>query len=125
MGPDLLSRLLELNATQSGIMTIIFKIADDQGLLLDLKDLRSMVQYVGDNAAQFKTTYGNVSAQSVSTIQRALLRLEEQGGDVFFSEPALDIRDWLATADDGRGYINLLHCVELFQNPLLYSTFLL
>ena len=126
MGPDLLSRLLELNATQSGIMTIIFKIADDQGLLLlDLKDLRSMVQYVGDNAAQFKTTYGNVSAQSVGAIQRALLRLEEQGGDVFFGEPALDIRDWLATADDGRGYINLLHCVELFQNPLLYSTFLL
>lgn len=126
MGPDLLSRLLELNATQSGIMTIIFKIADDQGLLLlDLKDLRSMVQYVGDNAVQFKTTYGNVSAQSVGAIQRALLRLEEQGGDVFFGEPALDIRDWLATADDGRGYINLLHCVELFQNPLLYSTFLL
>lgn len=126
MGPDLLSWLLELNATQSGIMTIIFKIADDQGLLLlDLKDLRSMVQYVGNNAAQFKTTYGNVSAQSVGAIQRALLRLEEQGGDVFFGEPALDIRDWLVTADDGRGYINLLHCVELFQNPLLYSTFLL
>lgn len=126
MGPDLLSRLLELNTTQSGIMTIIFKIADDQGLLLlDLKDLRSMVQYVGDNAAQFKTAYGNVSAQSVGAIQRALLRLEEQGGDVFFGEPALDIRDWLAVADDGRGYINLLHCVELFQNPLLYSTFLL
>lgn len=84
MGPDLLSRLLELNTTQSGIMTIIFKIADDQGLLLlDLKDLRSMVQYVGDNAAQFKTAYGNVSAQSVGAIQRALLRLEEQGGDVF------------------------------------------
>lgn len=126
MGPDLLSRLLELNTTQSGIMTIIFKIADDQGLLLlDLKDLRSMVQYVGDNAAQFKTAYGNVSAQSVGAIQRALLRLEEQGGDVFFGEPALDIRDWLAVADDGRGYINLLHCVELFQTPLLYSTFLL
>ncbi len=126
MGPDLLSRLLELNATQSGIMTIIFKIADDQGLLLlDLKDLRSMVQYVGDNAAQFKTSYGNVSGQSVGAIQRALLRLEEQGGDVFFGEPALDIKDWLAVADDGRGYINLLHCVELFQTPLLYSTFLL
>ena len=107
-------------------MTIIFKIADDQGLLLlDLKDLRSMVQYVGDNAAQFKTAYGNVSAQSVGAIQRALLRLEEQGGDVFFGEPALDIRDWLAVADDGRSYINLLHCVELFQTPLLYSTFLL
>ena len=107
-------------------MTIIFKIADDQGLLLlDLKDLRSMVQYVGDNAAQFKTSYGNVSGQSVGAIQRALLRLEEQGGDVFFGEPALDIKDWLAVADDGRGYINLLHCVELFQTPLLYSTFLL
>lgn len=126
MGPDLLSRLLDLNPTQSGIMTIIFKIADDQGmLLLDLKDLRSMVQYVGDNAAQFKTTYGNVSAQSVGAIQRALLQLGEQGGDIFFGEPALDIKDWLAVAEDGRGYINLLHCVELFQTPLLYSTFLL
>lgn len=125
-GLDLLSRLLELNTTQSGIMTIIFKIADDQGLLLlDLKDLRSMVQYVGDNAAQFKTAYGNVSAQSVGAIQRALLRLEEQGGDVFFGEPALDIRELAGSGDDGRGYINLLHCVELFQTPLLYSTFLL
>lgn len=126
MGPDLLSRLLDLNATQSGIMTIIFKIADDRGLLLlDLKDLRAMVQYVGENASSFRTVYGNVSGQSIGAIQRALLRLEEQGGDIFFGEPALDIQDWLAAADDGRGYINLLHCVELFQTPLLYSTFLL
>lgn len=126
MGPELLSRLLELNATQSGIMNIIFRIADDNGLLLlDLKDLRSMAQFVGDNAAQFKTQYGNISTQSIGAIQRSLLRLEEQGGEVFFGEPALDINDWLQTDSDGRGIINLLHCVELFQNPLLYSTFLL
>ncbi len=126
MGPDLLSRLLELNATQSGVMNIIFKIADDRGLLLlDLKDLRSMVQFVGDNASEFKTNYGNVSGQTVGTIQRALLKLEQQGGDIFFGEPALDIKDWFAVAEDGRGYINILHCVELFQSPLLYSTFLL
>ena len=126
MGPDLLSRLLDLNETQSGVMHIIFKIADDNGLLLlDLKDLRSMAQFVADNAAQFKTTYGNVSAQSVGAIQRCLLQLEGQGGDIFFGEPALDIKDWLVTDSDGRGVINLLHCVELFQNPLLYSTFLL
>lgn len=126
MGPDLMSRLLELNATQTGVMEIIFKIADDQGmLLLDLKDLRSMCQYVGDNASQFKTQYGNVTAQSVGAIQRGLLRLEQQGGDKFFGEPALDIKDWLVQDEKGRGMINLLHCVELFQNPLLYSSFLL
>lgn len=126
MGPELLSRLLELNDTQTGIMNIVFRVADEQGmLLLDLKDLRSMVQFVGENAAQFKTRYGNVSAQSVGAIQRALLRLEDQGGDIFFGEPALDIRDWFAHGEDGRGVINLLHCTELFQNPLLYSTFLL
>lgn len=126
MGPELLSRLLELNDTQTGIMNIVFRVADEQGLLLlDLKDLRSMIQYVADNAAQIKTKYGNVSAQSVGAIQRALLRLEDQGGDIFFGEPALDIKDWFAKSEDGRGVINLLHCTELFQNPLLYSTFLL
>jgi DNA helicase HerA-like ATPase len=126
MGPDLISRLLELNDTQSGVMQIVFKIADDHGLLLlDFKDLRSMVQYVGENAAQFRTQYGNVSSQSVGAIQRGLLRLEQQGGSQFFGEPALDIRDWLAQDEHGRGMINLLHCVELFQNPLLYSSFLL
>ena len=126
MGPDLISRLLELNDTQSGVMQIVFKIADDHGLLLlDFKDLRSMVQYVGENAAQFRTQYGNVSSQSVGAIQRGLLRLDQQGGSQFFGEPALDIRDWMAQDEQGRGMINLLHCVELFQNPLLYSSFLL
>lgn len=126
MGPDLLARLLELNDTQAGVLSIVFRAADDQGLLLlDFKDLRSMVQYVGDNAASFKTQYGNVTAQSIGAIQRALLRLEDQGANTFFGEPALDIKDWFATDADGRGIINLLHCTELFQNPLLYSTFLL
>ncbi len=123
MGPELLSRLLELNDTQSGVMNIVFRVADAQGLLLlDFKDLRSMVQYVGDHAAEIKMEYGNVSSQSIGAIQRALLRLEDQGGNIFFGEPALDIKDWFATDNDGRGVINLLHCTELFQNPLLYST---
>lgn len=126
MGPELLARLLELNDTQTGVLNIVFRVADDQGLLLlDFKDLRSMVQYVGDNAADFKTKYGNVTAQSIGAIQRALLRLEDQGANTFFGEPALDINDWFAQAEDGRGVINLLHATELFQNPLLYSTFLL
>ena len=126
MGPELLSRLLELNDTQTGIMNIIFRVADEQGLLLlDLKDLRSMVQYVGENATALKTKYGNVSAQSVGAIQRALLRLEDQGGNIFFGEPALEIKDWFAQDEKGYGVINMLHCTELFQSPLLYSTFLL
>ena len=126
MGPELLSRLLELKDTQTGIMNIIFRVADEQGLLLlDLKDLRSMVQYVGENAAALKTKYGNVSAQSVGAIQRALLRLEDQGGNIFFGEPALEIKDWFAQDEKGYGIINMLHCTELFQSPLLYSTFLL
>ena len=126
MGPELLSRLLELNDTQTGIMSIVFRVADDNGLLLfDLKDLRSMLQYVGEHASELKSRYGNVSGQSIGAIQRSLLRLEDQGGDIFFGEPALDIQDWFAVEQDGRGVINLLHCTELFQNPLLYSTFLL
>lgn len=126
MGPELLSRLLELNDTQTGIMSIVFRVADDNGLLLfDLKDLRSMLQYVGEHVAELKSRYGNVSGQSIGAIQRSLLRLEDQGGDIFFGEPALDIQDWFAVEQDGRGVINLLHCTELFQNPLLYSTFLL
>lgn len=126
MGPELLSRLLELNDTQTGIMSIVFRVADDNGLLLfDLKDLRSMLQHVGEHAAELKSRYGNVSGQSIGAIQRSLLRLEDQGGDIFFGEPALDIQDWFAVEQDGRGVINLLHCTELFQNPLLYSTFLL
>ncbi len=126
MGPDLLSRLLGLNDTQSGILSIVFRIADDQGLLLlDLKDLRSMIQYVGDNAAEYKLTYGNISAQSVGAIQRALLRLEDEGGDIFFGEPALELADWMEWDENGRGMMNILECQELFQHPLLYGTFLL
>ena len=126
MGPDLLARLLGLNETQSGVLRIVFRIADDKGLLLiDLKDLRSMIQYVGDNAKEFKLTYGNISSQSVGAIQRALLALEDEGGSQFFGEPDLDIADWMDWAEDGRGVMNILECQELFQHPLLYATFLL
>ena len=126
MGPLLLSRILDLNDTQEGILNIIFRIADDQNLLLlDLKDLQSMVRFVGDNAAAYKTTYGNIAAASIGAIQRAILRLEEQGGDTFFGEPALDIKDWMQCDADGRGFINDMNCEKLFQQPQLYSTFLL
>ena len=126
MGPELLSRLLGLNETQSGVLRIVFRIADDQGLLLlDLKDLRLMLQYVADNSAEYKIRYGNVSAQSVGAIQRALLTLEDEGGDIFFGEPMLDIADWFDWDEDGRGVMNILECAELFQHPLLYGTFLL
>ena len=126
MGPELLSRLLGLNDTQSGILRIIFRIADDKGLLLlDLKDLRSMVQYVGDNAKEYKLTYGNISSQSVGAIQRALLELEDEGGDIFFGEPALDLSDWIDWDENDKGVMNILECQELFQHPLLYATFLL
>ena len=126
MGPVLLARLLGLNETQSGVLRIVFRVADDLGLLLlDLKDLRSMVQYVGDHAAEYKTNYGNIAPQSVGAIQRALLTLEDEGGAIFFGEPALDIADWFDFERDGRGVMNILECRELFQHPLLYSTFLL
>ena len=126
MGPDLLARLLGLNDTQSGILRIVFRIADDKGLLLlDLKDLRSMVQYVGDNAKEFKLTYGNISSQSVGAIQRALMTLEDEGAAAFFGEPALDIADWMDWDENDRGVMNILECQELFQHPLLYATFLL
>ncbi|GEM82351.1 helicase HerA-like domain-containing protein [Meiothermus hypogaeus] len=125
MGPLLLSRLLGLNDTQSGVLTLAFKIADDNGLLLlDLKDLRAMLQFVGDNAEKFKTEYGNISAASIGAIQRGLLALEEQGGDRFFGEPALELEDLLQT-QDGRGVINILAADQLMQSPKLYSTFLL
>jgi DNA helicase HerA-like ATPase len=125
MGPLLLARLLNLNETQEGVLTLVFKIADDNGLLLlDLKDLRAMVQFVGDNAAQFKTQYGNVSAASIGAIQRGLLALEQQGGDRFFGEPMLDIADLMQTVD-GRGVINILAADKLMNNPRLYGTFLL
>ena len=126
MGPELLSRLLGLNETQTGILRIVFRIADEQGLLLiDLKDLRSMVQYVGDNAKDYKLTYGNISAQSVGAIQRSLLTLEDEGGDIFFGEPDLELDDWIDWDEDGKGIMNILECAELSQHPLLYGTFLL
>jgi uncharacterized protein len=126
MGPLLLGRMLNLNDTQQGVLAIVFKIADDAGLLLlDLKDLRAMLQYVGDNAAQVKTTYGNVSAASVGAIQRGLLELEQQGADRFFGEPMLDVADLMQTGAKGHGVINMLAADKLMNSPKLYSTFLL
>lgn len=126
MGPVLIAKLLGLTDTQAGVLNIVFKVADDNGLLLlDLKDLRAMLQYVGDNRAEFTTSYGNVSAASVGAIQRALLAFEGEGGELFFGEPALDIRDWMRTDMDGRGYINVLSGERLIQSPTVYSTFLL
>ena len=126
MGPELLARLLGLNETQTGILRIVFRIADDKGLLLiDLKDLRSMVQYVGDNAKEYKLTYGNIAPQSVGAIQRSLLALEDEGGDIFFGEPDLKLSDWIDWDDEGKGIMNILECQELVQHPLLYATFLL
>jgi len=126
MGPLLLARLLNLNDTQTGVLQLVFKIADDQGLLLlDLKDLRAMIQHVGENAKDYTTEYGNVSAASIGAIQRGLLTLEEQGGDQFFGEPMLDIHDLMKVDENGRGVINVLSAEKLVQAPALYSTFLL
>jgi DNA helicase HerA-like ATPase len=125
MGPLLLSRLLGLNDTQEGVLNLVFKIADEAGLLLlDIKDLRAMLQHVGDNAAQFTTAYGNISAASVGAIQRGLVALESQGADRFFGEPMLDIAD-LMQVDAGRGVVNILAAEKLMHSPKLYSTFLL
>ncbi|WP_309678198.1 DUF853 domain-containing protein [Polaromonas sp.] len=125
MGPLLLGRMLNLNETQAGVLNLVFKIADDNGmLLLDLKDLRAMLQYVGDNASQFTTQYGNVSAASVGAIQRGLLQIESQGGEKFFGEPMLDINDFMQTVD-GKGVINILTADRLMNSPRLYATFLL
>lgn len=126
MGPELLSRISGLTAVQEGILHIVFQIADDKGLLLiDLKDLRAMLTYVNEHRAEYMMTYGNITSQSVAAILRALLPLEQQGGELFFGEPALDIHDWMRTAADGRGMINVLDCVKLAQNPTLYASFLL
>jgi DNA helicase HerA-like ATPase len=125
MGPLLLARMLALNDTQAGVLAMVFRIADDQGLaLLDMKDLRAMLQHVGDNARQFTTEYGNVSAASIGAIQRGLLQIEEQGGDRFFGEPMLDIGDFMQTLD-GKGVINVLAADRLLNAPRLYATFLL
>jgi DNA helicase HerA-like ATPase len=126
MGPLLLSRLLDLNDTQEGVMNIAFKLADDEGLLLlDFKDLRSMINFVGQNATELTIQYGNVSSASIGAIQRRLLVLEQQGGENFFGEPALDLNDLMRTDSSGRGYINILAADKLMMNPKLYSTFLL
>ncbi|KAB0581779.1 DUF853 domain-containing protein [Ideonella dechloratans] len=125
MGPLLLSRMLALNETQAGVLNLVFKIADDHGLaLLDLKDLRAMLQYVGDNGSQFTTEYGNVSAASIGAIQRGLLQIEQQGGDQFFGEPMLNITDFMQTVD-GQGVVNILAADKLMNAPRLYATFLL
>jgi len=126
MGPLLLGRMLNLNDTQSGVLNLVFKIADDQGLLLlDLKDLRAMLQHVGEHARDFTTQYGNVSAASIGAIQRALLEIEAQGGDAFFGEPMLNIQDFMQTDARGMGMINLLAADKLMNAPRLYGTFLL
>ena len=126
MGPELLSRLMELNEIQTGVMTILFKVADERGLLLlDLKDLRAMLSYIADHASELTKQYGNVSSASVGAIQRALLRLEDQGADKFFGEPAFDIMDLLQCRADGKGIMNVLAADKLMLNPKLYSTFLL
>jgi DNA helicase HerA-like ATPase len=125
MGPLLLARMLALNDTQAGVLNMVFKIADDHGLLLlDLKDLRAMLQHVGDNAPQFTTAYGNVSAASVGAIQRGLLQIEQQGGERFFGEPMLNIADFMQSTD-GQGVVNILAADQLMNSPRLYATFLL
>jgi DNA helicase HerA-like ATPase len=126
MGPLLLSRILNLNDVQSGVLTLAFKVADDNGLLLlDFKDLRALIQFVGDNADQFKTQYGNVSTASIGAIQRNLLALEQQGGEKFFGEPALNLQDFMQTDAGGKGVINIITADKLLQSPRLYATFLL
>ena len=126
MGPLLLGRMLNLNETQSGVINLVFKIADDNGmLLLDLKDLRAMLQYVGDNSSQFTTEYGNVSAASIGAIQRGLLQIDSQGGEQFFGEPMLNINDFMQTDSAGHGLVNVLAADKLLSSPRLYATFLL
>ncbi|MBT9549367.1 MAG: DUF853 domain-containing protein [Hydrogenophaga sp.] len=125
MGPLLLARMLNLNDTQSGVLNLVFKIADDNGLLLlDMKDLRAMLQHIGDNAKQFTTEYGNISAASIGAIQRGMMQIEQQGGDKFFGEPMLDINDFMQT-ERGKGVINILAADKLLNAPRLYATFLL
>jgi len=126
LGPLLLGRLFALNPTQQGVLALVFKIADNNGLLLlDLKDLRAMLQWVGDSARQFTTEYGNVSAASIGAIQRALLEIDQQGGAAFFGEPMLNVDDLLQTDAHGLGMVNVLSAEELIRSPKLYATFLL
>jgi DNA helicase HerA-like ATPase len=126
MGPLLLARLMDLNDVQEGVLNIAFRVADEQGLLLlDMKDLRAMLGFIAEHAAELTTQYGNVSKQTIGTIQRQLLVLENQGGEKFFAEPALDLKDFMKVDGDGRGIINILAADKLMENPRLYATFLL
>ena len=126
MGPTLLSQLLDLNDTQTGIMTVVFRFADDEGLLLlDLKDLTTTLKFIGDNAKQFRSEYGNISSASVGAIQRKLLELESDGADEFFGEPQLDLWDLMRVDSSGHGNINILAADKLMMKPKLYATFLL
>lgn len=126
MGPLLLGRLFNLNDTQQGVLALVFKIADDNGLLLlDMKDLRAMLQFIGENAKNFTVEYGNISAASIGAIQRSLLEIDQQGGSQFFGESMLDINDLMQTDSQGRGMINILAADKLMNSPKLYSTFLL
>ncbi len=126
LGPLLLARMLDLNDTQEGVLTLAFRVADDEGLLiLDLKDLRSMLQHVADRAAELRTRYGQVSSASIGAIQRSLLRLESEGAEAFFGEPMLDVFDWMRTDAQGRGMVNILAADRLMQSPRLYAVFLL
>ena len=126
MGPLLLSRLLGLNDTQEGVLNVAFEVADEEGLLiLDLKDLRSLLQFVGENAKELTLKYGNVSKASLGAIQRRLLTLERQGAKNFFGEPAIQLTDFLGKDDNGHGLINVLAADKLMQSPKLYATFLL
>lgn len=126
MGPLLLGRILDLNDTQADILTIIFKIADDEGLLLlDTKDLKSMIQYVSEHSKEYALEYGNMAKQSLAAILRAVIALEAEGGDKFFGETALNITDWMCTSYEGKGTIQVLDCQKLINNPTMYSTFLL
>ncbi|MBV2179606.1 MAG: DUF853 domain-containing protein [Castellaniella sp.] len=126
LGPLLLARMLDLNDTQEGVLNMAFRVADDEGLLvLDLKDLRTMLQYVADHASELRTRYGQVSATSIGAIQRSLLRLESEGAEQFFGEPMLDVFDWMRTDAQGRGMVNILAADRLMQSPRLYAVFLL
>ena len=126
MGPELLSRILDLTPAQEGVLNIVFRIADDHNLkIIDLKDLKSVLNHIGEHRAEYITTYGNITTASVGAILRALMPLENQGGELFFGEPELDINDWMRTTYDGKGMINLLDCTKLALNPTLYAFFLL
>ena len=126
MGPSLLARMLGLTEVQEGVLDIVFRVADDKQLLLiDLKDLRAMLNYVSEHAKEFETTYGKVSSQSVGAILRSLVSIEDEGGDIFFGKPALDLADWFQCASNGQGYVNVLNADKLIQSPQIYAMFLL